>query len=59
MTSDQLEGYFRDTAIVYGTLNMVCKQDGGSERLLYLGLMETWYFSSDELCELGISIDND
>ena len=51
MTSDELEEYFRDTAIVYGTLNMVRKQDDGSEKLLYVGLMETWYFTSDDMYE--------
>lgn len=49
MTSDQLEVYFRDTATVYGTLNMIYKQDEGSEKLLYMGLMETWYFTSEGL----------
>jgi len=48
MTSDRLEEYFRDTAIVYGALNMICKQDEGSEKLLYIGLLETWYFTTDE-----------
>jgi len=48
MTSDQLEEYFYNTATVYGTLNMVCKQDEGSEKLLYMGLLETWYFTIDE-----------
>lgn len=47
MTNDSLEEYFRDTATVYGTLNMVCKQDEGSEKLLYMGLLETWYFTGD------------
>lgn len=48
MTSDRLEEYFRNTAIVYGALNMICKQDEGSEKLLYMGLLETWYFTTDE-----------
>lgn len=48
MTNDQLEEYFHDTATVYGTLDMVRKQDEGSEKLLYMGLLETWYFTIDE-----------
>lgn len=48
MTNKELEEYFRETAIMYGLLNMICRQDEGSEKLLYMGLMETWYYVDDE-----------
>ena len=49
MTDDQLEEYFRDTTTVYGTLNMIHKQNEDSEKLLHVGLMETWYFTGGEM----------
>lgn len=49
MTNKELEKYFHDTATTYGILNMIYKKDEGSEKLLYMGLMETWYFTSDEM----------
>ncbi len=48
MTNKQLEDLYQETAIVFGTLNMICKRLYAEEKLLYMGLMETYDFVADE-----------
>ncbi|KKN07888.1 hypothetical protein LCGC14_1062230 [marine sediment metagenome] len=48
MTDKDLEYMYYETAVVFGTLNMICKRLYAEEKLLYMGLMETYSFVADE-----------
>lgn len=44
MINEDLEHMYHETAVVFGTLNMICKRLYAEEKLLYMGLMETYGF---------------
>lgn len=48
MTNKDLEHMHYETAVVFGTLSMICKRLYAEEKLLYMGLMETYWFVADE-----------
>ena len=48
MTVKELEELYQETATTFGILNVICSRLYPEEKLLYMGLMETYHFIVDE-----------